>query len=132
MKDSSITPLFHLTVEQFEELNRRLLSEATDQILLKIGQNQKPETEESDLCRIKVAAEITGYSVNTIYSLVFEDAIPHIKPTGSNFLWFSRKELEDWKINRKTRGAPKPKSKFEVASDAYLVSLRKKRNKNTR
>lgn len=132
MKDSSITPLFHLTVEQFEELNRRLLSEATDQILLKIGQNQKPETEESDLCRIKTAANITGYTVSTIYSLVFEDAIPHTKPEGSNFLWFSRKELEDWKTNRKTKGAPKPKSKFEIDSDEYLVSLRKKRKKNTR
>ncbi len=125
-------PLFALTIQEFEALHTKMLKEARDEFIGILDHRQKPETEESDLCRIKVAAEITGYSVNTIYSLVFEDAIPYIKPNGSNFLWFSRKELEDWKTNRKTRGAPKPKSKFEVASDAYLVSLRKKRNTNNR
>lgn len=55
-----------------------------------------PPPEPPDIIGIKEAAILTGYTVKSIYDMVYKGTIPHLPKNGRNQLRFSRKALIMW------------------------------------
>lgn len=47
---------------------------------------------------IEEAALLTGYSISRLRKLVASNAIPYYKSTGGKFIYFNKKELENWML----------------------------------
>ena len=47
---------------------------------------------------IEEAALLTGYSVSRLRKLVAMNAIPYYKSTGGKFIYFDKRELENWML----------------------------------
>ena len=114
-------PLYTLTIGEYIELNKHILSE----FLSKIPQskheiaNEEPE----DILNISQAAKLLFLSVPTIYGLVSKMEIPFFKIPWHKRLYFKRSVLLAW-IEESRR-----KTKKEIENDADLYIIRKRRVK---
>lgn len=64
----------------------------------------QPDKESEDIVGLKEACKITKLSSSTIYNLKHKEQIPFHKRSGSNKLFFSRKELLKWMSPEKKTG----------------------------
>lgn len=83
------TPLFTLTVDQFIELNTKILNQALNQLNM-----SSPKKEEQDIIFIKEASALTGYSESSIYTKASRLEIPVL--CSGRPLTFSKSELIKW------------------------------------
>jgi predicted DNA-binding transcriptional regulator AlpA len=86
--------LMHLTVEEFETVQAKLNSRLIENALQQVQSHIQPAQQE--LLTNKQTSEMTGYKVNTLYSLVNKRKIPFIKRANSKFLRFNRSEILKW------------------------------------
>lgn len=127
MKNSSIDPsrpLYSLSVEEYIELNNSIFAKQLAAIATK-EQSTNSNTAEDDICFIQKASEITGYTVTSIRTKCFYNAIPYIKTPGTKFLKFSKKKLQEWMAS----GSVKTVDEENEAVNEYLVSKRKNKTK---
>ncbi len=78
----------------------------------------QPETDQ--LGGIDLAQEITGLAKPTIYGLIAQSKIPHMK--RGKLLYFSKQELMDWI----KQGRRKTVADMQAEADSYLSGKRKK------
>ncbi len=102
-----------------ENCLRRVLSETNNQV-------RPIENQESDLCSVKEAAKILGYTTSTVYSKTSKKAIPFIKQ--GKMLRFSKTDLNAWINSGKKKTKEEEIKDFEAKSDQYLA---KKKSKNS-
>ena len=88
-----VRPLYTLTVEEFKELSKTI---ALDYRYLLLPDETVQESK-SDIIYLNEAAELTGYTIKTIYSKVCRKEMPVIS-TGRP-LAFSREEILQWIID---------------------------------
>jgi len=106
-------PLFTLTVEEYQELNRKMFQEFELEILSKVKNTKEPQKLEKDIIFLKEVLELTGYKPSTVYSKVCRFEIPVISKRKP--LTFSRKAIMEW------MEAGKP-SVIDTVSTNYLNS----------
>lgn len=76
-----------------------------------------------DLMTPEDVAEITGYSLATVYTLVHKRTIPYYRnKSGGNKLHFSRKEIEEWTLHRRVRTIEE-----EIEYDEQFIGKRNRR-----
>ncbi|MBA3766829.1 MAG: helix-turn-helix domain-containing protein [Acidobacteria bacterium] len=78
----------------------------------------QPETDQ--IAGIDLAQEITGLAKPTIYGLVAQSKIPHMK--RGKLLYFSKQELMDWI----KQGRRKTVADMQAEADSYLSGKRKR------
>ena len=61
---------------------------------------QKSMEPEQDTCGIEEASKIVGLKKSTIYIMTHKKQIPHFKRGAGGRLYFSRKALRDWIVNK--------------------------------
>ena len=107
------TRVIDLTVQQLENLIGKTVKN-------NLHQQANTTPPQKDLLNIKEAAEYLSYSVKSLYGKVHFRTIPFIKKEGSNKLFFSRAELNEW------LRSGKKKTKAEISQDAdNYVALKK-------
>ena len=79
-----------------------------------------PQPEADQISGIALAQEITGLSRPTIYGLVAQSKIPHMK--RGKMLYFSKRELIDWI----KQGRRRTVAEMQAEADHYLSSKRKR------
>src|ERR1700752_1692369 len=87
-------------------LIRPIIKEAIKENLEAAAKDTKyfsPSVDVNDLLTVEGAAKYLHYSVKTIYGKVHTRSIPFIKNIGSNKLFFSRSELQNWLQNGKKK-----------------------------
>lgn len=105
----------------FEELQARLIRlEALVCELHAASPVTLPHTQ--TIGGIELAMQITGLAKSTIYNLVSDGRIPHMK--RGKKLYFSRMELESWIAD----GKQKTLQELEAEVDSYLTHPPKKRH----
>ncbi|KZS39734.1 hypothetical protein AWE51_08770 [Aquimarina aggregata] len=92
-----LKPLYALTVEEFTDLNRRIVKREVQELLGIQGQS-RPKVDR-DIIFINEACELTGYSKPTMYSKISKYEIPVL--SRGKPLTFSKKVLIDWIHNGK-------------------------------
>ena len=105
-------PVYTLTIGEFIELNKQILSEM-------LANNWQPivEVEKSDeILIISQVAELLNLSVPTIYDLVHHRKIPYFKMAGQKRLYFKRSVIFDWLDS----GRRKTYREIEKEAEAYL------------
>ncbi|MHA7056783.1 helix-turn-helix domain-containing protein [Aquimarina sp. M1] len=88
-----LKPLYTLTVEEYIQLNRRIIRQQLQEVL----SNEKESTlhrADRDIIFIDEACELTGYSKPTMYSKISRYEIPVL--SRGKPLTFSKKVLIDW------------------------------------
>ena len=90
------TPIWQITVGDFERLVRKIVSEKVAQAVQDAFEERaKMEADQTeDIIDIKIASKITGLSVATIYSKVSRFELPSM--SRGRPLLFSRKQLINW------------------------------------
>jgi excisionase family DNA binding protein len=91
---NKINYLMHLTVEEFETVQAKLNSRLIENALQQVQSHIPPAQQE--LLTIKQTSELTGYKVNTLYSMVYQRKIPFVKRPNSKFLRFRRMDILKW------------------------------------
>jgi len=79
-----------------------------------------PQPETDQIGGIELACEVTGLARPTIYSLVSQSKIPHMK--RGKLLYFSRQELTDWIRT----GRRKTVADIQREAGAYVSTKRKR------
>jgi excisionase family DNA binding protein len=79
-----------------------------------------PQPETDQIGGINLACEVTGLARPTIYGLVSQSKIPHMK--WGKLLYFSRQELTDWI----KQGRRKTVSDAEREAEQYVSNKRKR------
>lgn len=111
-------PLYTLTIGEFIELNKQILSEV-------LANNQQPiigVEKEDEILIISQTAELLKLSVPTVYGLVHRREIPYFKMSGHKRLYFKRSVLLEWLDN----GRRKTKKEIEQDAETFLSRRRKK------
>ncbi|WP_051336155.1 helix-turn-helix domain-containing protein [Aquimarina latercula] len=86
-------PLYSLTLEEYIQLNRRIIRQQLQEVL----SNEKESTlhkAERDIIFIDEACELTGYSKPTMYSKISRLEIPVL--SKGKPLTFSKQSLIEW------------------------------------
>lgn len=113
-------PLFTLTIGEYINLNKQLISQQGR------SQNQiQPilsSPERNDIL-IEEASQLTRLAVSTIRTKCHLNEIPYNKPKGTKFLRFKRNELLEWMASNKCKTA----SEEENDINNYLISKKKKK-----
>ncbi|GAA3522281.1 hypothetical protein GCM10022393_41020 [Aquimarina addita] len=106
-----LKPLYSLTVGEYTELNRRIIRQQLQELLVhqEIPLVNKPER---DIIFIDDACELTGYSKPTMYSKISRYEIPVL--SRGKPLTFSKKVLIDW-IHK-----GKPSVMEEIEAETFL------------
>lgn len=104
MKNQLEKPLSTLTVEEYLNLNRQVISEYANRVLSKEEEFQEV-INSNDLIYANEVLEITGYKMPTLYSKVSRSEIPVVSRRTP--LTFSRKKINQWISN----GRPKSGNK---------------------
>ncbi len=86
---------------EIEEIFNKLSRIEQIETTLTVIQRQLADKREEEIGGLAMAMQITGLSKHRIYQLVSSDIIPHHKVEGVARLFFSRKELTDWILNKK-------------------------------
>ena len=115
--DNEDKPLFPLTIAQYSKILRAIIGEEVDRILMERQEETNNQNQETDICDIVQASEITRLVKSTLYSKVSKRQIPSLS-RGIPLL-FSRDHLEMWL----QAGRPKTDS-----IDAVKEILRKKQH----
>lgn len=87
-------PLYSLTIGEFIELNKEVLSKETEKIIQNKEQETIPTQEKSDIIFIDEVTKLTGYKKATLYSKVCRYEIPVLSRRKP--LTFSRQAIIDW------------------------------------
>ncbi|WP_103866726.1 helix-turn-helix domain-containing protein [Aquimarina sp. I32.4] len=87
-----LKPLYTLTVGEYTELNRRIIRQQFQELL--IDQRQRNLKPDQDIIFIKEACELTGYTKPTMYSKISRYELPVL--SRGKPLTFSKKALIDW------------------------------------
>lgn len=103
--------------ELIEDCFRNVLKEQT------VAADESPQ--KSDICFMKEAIEITGYSKATIYGKTHKKTIPHIKTGGG--LRFSRIELTKWIMEGKVKTEAQLQNEVDETTNNYLTSKKGKK-----
>lgn len=93
-----LKPLYTLTIEEYTELNRRIIRQQLQELLT----NQEQlvvQRSNRDIIFIDEACQLTGYSKPTMYSKISKYEIPVL--SRGKPLTFSKKVLIDWIHNGK-------------------------------
>jgi excisionase family DNA binding protein len=113
-------PLFTLTVGEYINLNKQLISQ---QERTQFQFQPTPSVQEKNDILIDEASKITGLAVSTIRTKCHLNEIPFYKPKGTKLLRFKRDELIEWMNSNKS----KTSSELENDINIYLTSKRKKK-----
>ena len=87
-------PLFALTLKEFSELAKSIIAEEVQKYIVQIQNPNTNSENDSDICLIEQACQITGLKKSTIYSKLSKKQMPSLcrrKP-----LLFSKNQLELW------------------------------------
>jgi predicted DNA-binding transcriptional regulator AlpA len=114
-KDQQDRPLYSLTIREYVELNRQLISEIQDNVVPPINE----QTEE--ILDIKKAALLINLSVPSVYTLTSKRQIPFMKKQGGKKLYFRRSELLRWL----DEGRRKTKKEIDIEADKYVSRNRR-------
>lgn len=106
-------PLFTLTVEEYQDLSRKMFQEFELEILSKVNSSSEPKKKENDVIFLEELMELTGYKASTVYSKVCRFEIPVLSRRKP--LTFSKKGIMEWMES----GKP---SLIDTGSDNYLNS----------
>jgi excisionase family DNA binding protein len=120
-------PLYSLTVGEYIDLNRQILSEEASRSR-NVGAEPNANGAELDICRIDGAVEITGLKPSTIYSKVCLRTIPFIKQ--GRFLRFSRTDLIEWIKEGKVATKLQDQRAFNQLSDQNIAKNKSKNRKS--
>jgi predicted DNA-binding transcriptional regulator AlpA len=111
-------PLFTLTVGEYINLNKQLISTFEKNL----NQQQIPTNQEKNEILIEEASIITGLAVSTIRTKCHLNEIPYNKPKGTKFLRFKRDELIAWMNSIKLKTFKEEENDL----NQYLISKGKK------
>lgn len=78
--------------------------------------NQNSSKETDDLLTIKQASDLLILSVPTLYGYVSRNEIPFSKRPNSKRLWFSKRELDEWR----KEGRRKTIAEASAEANTYL------------
>ena len=92
--DDENKPLFTLTIAQYSKILRKVIGEEVDRILMERQEETNNQNQETDICDIVQASEITRLVKSTLYSKVSKKQIPCL--SRGKPLLFSRDHLEMW------------------------------------
>ncbi|WP_281989942.1 helix-turn-helix domain-containing protein [Aquimarina aggregata] len=88
-----LKPLYSLTVGEYTELNRNIIRQQLQELLLNQGQ-LLPQKADRDIIFIDEACELTGYSKPTMYSKISKYELPVL--SRGKPLTFSKQGLIQW------------------------------------
>lgn len=113
-------PLFTLTIGEYINLNKQLISQQEKN---HIQFQPFPTAKEINDILIDEASRMTGLAISTIRTKCHLNEIPYYKPKGTKLLRFKRDELIEWMNSNKS----KTSSEVENDINIYLTSKRKKK-----
>ncbi|HET6992729.1 MAG TPA: hypothetical protein VFJ43_15450 [Bacteroidia bacterium] len=85
-------PVFGLSVREYVELNRKIISEELQKLLF--DQKKRNVPDDNDIIFLEDVMRITGYTKSTVYTKTSRFEMPVI--SRKKPLTFSRKEIMDW------------------------------------
>lgn len=85
-------PVFGLSIREYDELTRKIISEELQKLLF--VQKRKNAPDDDDIIFIDGVMKITGYTKSTLYTKVSRFEIPVI--SRKKPLTFSRQEIMNW------------------------------------
>lgn len=93
---------------------------------LKHNKQEKEPTNTDELLTVEDAAKFLSLSVPTIYGLIHKGELPVMK--RSKRCYFSRHELLDYLKQGRKKTLAETASEISKETDAYLLTLKKRRN----
>jgi hypothetical protein len=92
--DDMNKPVFGLSVNEYIELTRKIVSEELEKVQLSRKGKSKAQEDDDDVIFADTVTKITGYTISTLYTKVSRLEIPVI--SRKKPLTFSRKEIMEW------------------------------------
>ena len=94
LPDNDKRPLFSLTIGQFNELTKRIVSEEVKKTLVQFQAAEKDIKSDFDFCGIEEACRLTNMKKATMYSKISKHEVP--VSSRQRPLIFSKKQLTKW------------------------------------